>query len=268
MKSIYIDQQKRFLPYLTSKQVKELPDKEKAVIVLPVASIEQHGPHLPVYTDSLINQAVLSQAFSLLPEDFPIWFLPLLPYGKSNEHAGLAGTFTLTSETFIQVLKEIARNVARNGFKRLAIVNTHGGNAEIVDFVIRDIREETDLYVFGLQVGLRIGTNVEGLGLSDDEKVFGIHASDIETSVLLHICPELVHMDVAPDGTPLHLKELNTPPFMGPLNFAWLTRDISRTGVLGNAQTANAAKGAEFGSRAARELAGIFKQIAAFEFKP
>ena len=264
MKNLIEEHSHRFLPYLTSRQIDQLADKDKAVVILPVASIEQHGPHLPVYTDSIIAQEVLSRALSLLPDDLPAWFLPLLPYGKSNEHAGLAGTFTMRSEVFIQTLKEIGENVARNGFKRFAILNAHGGNSEIIDFVIRDIREATGLMVFGLHVYLRIA--VPQSGLNDDEMTYGIHAGDVETSMLLSCCPELVHQDLAPDGTPHQLKKLNTPPFMGPLNFAWLTRDITPTGVLGNAQTADPTRGETYLADGGAEVAEMIQKIVEFEF--
>jgi len=160
------------------------------------------------------------------------------------------------------VLKEIGRNVARNGFKRLAIFSTHGGNTEVIDFVIRDIREETGLYVFNLKPVRKRSV------LSEDEKTYGIHAGDVETSMLLAACPELVYMDLAPDGTPQHLKQMDTPPFLGPLNFAWLTRDIASAGVLGNAQTADAVRGVQYLSEAAEGLAGLIMKIPSFEFNP
>jgi creatinine amidohydrolase len=259
------DIQKYFLPLQTSKQIAELPNKEQAVIVLPIASIEQHGPHMPVYTDSIIGQEVLARSLKLLPEGFPIWVLPLLPYGKSNEHAGFPGTFTLTSETLIKVLKEIGDNVARNGFRRFVILNSHGGNTEIIDFVIRDIREKTNLLVFALHIGLRVATPNEGL--SEIEKIYGIHAGDVETSMLLHCTPEFVKREFAPNGLPVHLEEMDTPPFMGALNFAWLTRDIAPLGVLGDATVATPEKGSKFLTDAAVEVAGLFQKIKDFEFK-
>jgi creatinine amidohydrolase len=257
--------QNRFLPFLTSKQIAEMQDKDKAVIVLPIASIEQHGPHMPVFTDSIICEEVLARSLKLLPDSFPIWVLPLLPYAKSNEHAGFAGTFTLTSETLIKVLKEIGDNVARNGFRRFAILNAHGGNTEIIDFVIRDIREKTNLLVFALHIGLRVALPSEGL--SEMEKVYGIHAGDAETSMLLHCSPDLVRREFAPNGLPSHLEEMDTPPFMGALNFAWLTRDIAPLGVLGDATVATPEKGSKFLTDAAAEVAGLFKKIKDFEFK-
>jgi len=254
----------RFLPYLTSEQVTHLPGKDRAVIVLPLASVEQHGPHLPLFTDSIIVQEVLGRALALLPEDVHVWYLPLLAYGKSNEHAGFAGTITLTAEALIRILKDIGRSVARSGFRRFAIVNAHGGNTEIVDFVIRDIREETGLLVFALHLYLRVA--VPQYGLSDAEQTYGIHAGDVETSILLQCRPDLVQRDRAPASLPHHLQTRASPPFMGPLTFAWLTKDISSNGVLGDATTADAARGESYLADAAAQTAALLREISAFEF--
>lgn len=260
------DYERRFLPYLTTHQVANLPQKERTVVVLPLASIEQHGPHLPLFTDSIIVQEVLARALALLPEDFPVWVLPLLPYGKSNEHASYAGTITLTSETLIQGLKEIAVSVARSGFRRLAILNGHGGNAEVVDLAIRDVREQTGLLVFALHVYLRVATPSEGL--TEAERTYGIHAGDVETSILLRCRPDLVKRELAPASLPAHLQTLKYSPFMGPLTFAWLTEDITATGVLGDATTADPAKGERFLADAATQTADLLREIADFRFAP
>lgn len=264
MKTIPSACQDRFLPYLTRRQMEMMRDKEKAAIIQPIGSTEQHGPHLPAFTDCIIAQEVLCRALSLVPTDLPVWTLPLLPYGKSNEHAGLAGTITLTSETMIKVLKEIGISIVRNGFRRLVILNAHGGNTEIIDVVIRDLREITDLLVFGLHIGLRVAVPQEGL--SESERIYGIHAGDAETSMMLDCAPELVHMEWAVDGTPANLEKLNTHPFLGALNFAWLTKDIAPDGVIGNPKTADAKRGGDYLEGAAREVADLLTQVVEFSF--
>ena len=268
MNSIYRDQEARFLPYLTGPQVKEIADKEEAVVVLPVGSIEQHGPHLPVYTDSILPLETLNLALSRLPDDFPAWFLPVVPYGKSNEHAERAGTFTLSTETFIQVLMEIGRSVARNGFKRLLILNGHGGNVEVVELALRDLREETDLYTFGLNTFALARSVPPAPGWSEDEALLGIHSGAGETSKLLHICPELVHMDLAPESLPRHLTRFIESPFRGPLSFGWMIGDLTSTGVVGNPKTADAEWGELVLSHGADELADLIRTISVFEFEP
>ena len=254
----------RFLPYLTSREVAHLPDKERAAIVLPLASIEQHGPHLPVFTDSIILEEVFDRALAILDDDCPVYFLPLQAYGKSNEHSGIAGTMTLSSRTLTRVISDIAESVDRSGFRRLVILNGHGGNTEIVDFIIRDIRERTGLMVFALHPLLRIAVPSEGL--SDAEKVYGIHAGDVETSILLRCRPDLVHMELAPSSLPEHLQSLKYPPFVGPLNFAWLMPDISSSGVLGDATQAAPEKGEHFLSDAAAQVAELLGEIVDFRF--
>ncbi len=254
----------RFLPFRTTREVKAMTDKEKAVVILPIASVEQHGPHLPLFTDSLIVQEVLDRSLTLLAADFQVWTLPLLCYARSNEHTAFAGTVTLTSGTLIKVLEEIAASVARSGFRRLAIVNGHGGNTEIIDFVIRDIREQTGLLVFALHVYLRVA--VPTVGLTEAEKTYGIHAGDVETSILLRCHPELVRRELAPSSLPVHLTTLKHPPFGGPLTFAWLTQDISQDGVLGDATLADTDKGEHFLADAAKQVAGLLGDISEFNF--
>ncbi len=254
---------KRFLPNYSSTAINEM-QKGRGAVLLPLASIEQHGPHLPVYTDSLIAMEVLGRAFDLLPENAPLWYLPLFPYGRSIEHRGFSGTITLTSETLMKVLSEIAESVSRSGFRRLIILNAHGGNSELVDVVMRDIREKTGLLVFGLHIYLRVA--IPQAGLSDLEAVYGIHAGDIETSILLKSHPDLVNLKLAPDSIPHFLIKKGSPPFAHALNYAWLTRDISLDGVLGNAQTADAGRGKKYLEDAAKETADLIMKIIDFDF--
>lgn len=253
--------EKSFLPFLSAREIGAL-NKEDTIILLPIASIEQHGPHLPVYTDSLIAMEVLNAVLDLLDPEFPLYYLPLLSYGRSLEHLGFQGTISLSSETLLSVLMEIAASISDMGFRRLVIFNSHGGNSELIDVAMRDIRSKRDLYLFGMHIFLRIGVPKEGL--SDTERVYGIHAGDIETSILLHSCPDFVKMEYAPDGTPKGLLEGEAPPFSDPLNYAWLTRDIAPSGVLGNAKTADPRRGAQYLSDAAVECVKLLHKVRKF----
>ena len=129
-------------PFLWEHTSNEIRDTARGLIaVQPVASVEQHGPHLPLGTDSMIVSAFaerLRQRFQ--EEGFPGLFLPLMPYGKSNEHINYPGTITYSAQTFISVLMDIGRSCARAGFKKMVFLNGHGGNHEVLDVVCRELR--------------------------------------------------------------------------------------------------------------------------------
>lgn len=253
----------RYLPYLTSPEITALP-KGKAAVVLSVASIEQHGPHLPCITDSLVGQTLLGMALERVRPDVQVWVVPPLCYGKSNEHRPFAGTLTLSAQTLAAVVRDVALSVARAGFKRLVLLNSHGGNPPVLDYIARDLHEETGMQLFSIMLSR--------MGLPDpvtdpDESAWGMHAGDSETSWMLALAPELVHMERVdsvgdyprmPDGI-RHLA------VRGPVGFSWLTADLSTMGVLGNPRTATTEKGQAYVRATVDKLAGVLEEIAAFE---
>ena len=116
----------RYFPYLTWSQIEQMPNKENVVIIQPVGAIEQHGPHLPIAVDSAISLGVLGKALSKLDHDLPAYALPCLYYGKSNEHIGFPGTITLSAQTLLAVITEMALSIYRSGFRKLILMNSHG----------------------------------------------------------------------------------------------------------------------------------------------
>ena len=253
----------RYLPYLTATDVKGLP-KADAAVILPVASIEQHGPHLPVVSDTLIGQVLLARALEQAPEDARLWVLPPLVYGKSNEHRAFPGTFTLSAATLSAVIHDIADGVARSGFRRLILLNSHGGNPGVLSHVARDVREKTGLMVFPLTVFLMGLPDEEH---DDDEARWGTHAGEWETSLLLHLAPELVRterMDSLgqlprmPDGIE-HLT------LRGAVTFAWLSQDVSATGVMGDPRKSTPERGRKTADMIVEKLTGVLCEMARFE---
>lgn len=252
----------RFLPRLTTSQIQKLP-KEKTLIVLPVGAVEQHGPHLPVFTDTLLAETVLDVTCRYLPEDSSIWFLPPLPYGKSNEHCGRPGTFSLSSSTLQAVIMDLSKSVKQSGFQRLLLFTTHGGNHDLLNLMAREVRLETGLLVFRLNIG---GLTIDPDLLSEKEKKFGIHGGDYETSLVMASYPEWVQEERLTAEFPQELEEETYLQFQNG-TFAWTIDDVSSSGILGDAQRASAAKGRKIYAQHGKLLASILMDMVRFEFK-
>ena len=253
--------QQRYLAHLTWPEIRDLP-KTDGVVILPVGAIEQHGPHLPVITDAWLATQVLAQTLAQLPATTQAWALPPLNYGKSNEHTGFPGTIALSAATLTAILHDVAASVKSAGFRRLAFFNGHGGNNAVLDAAARDIRAATGLLTFCLHPALYCEPPFP---ISDDERRYGFHAGEIETSLMLALAPELVQMAQAVRHYPA-FPNLTAPLFFfGNASAAWLTRDWSESGVFGDATLATAAKGTALIEAATAKLAHLITDISTFE---
>lgn len=251
----------RNFAYLNWKQVEALP-KDSTLLVLPTAAIEQHGHHLPLATDTIINNLLLGKALEKLPADLPLYALPPICYGKSNEHIGFPGTLSVSAATFMAVVRDLGSSLAASGFKKLVLYNTHGGNASLVDVMARDLRAE-----FGLRTFALYGSGgVSFEGVSEQEKAYGFHAGEIETAFLLSALPELVDSAAY---TVNYIAQVDKPEALRPENasatFAWLTRDIAASGVMGDPRSATAENGARWVSQAATRIAAALEAMARYE---
>lgn len=252
----------RFLPRLTSKQVKELP-KEQALVILPIGAIEQHGPHLPVMTDTLIGEATLTQAMEKVDASHQVWLLPPVSYGKSNEHLGLPGTISLSASTLQGVVLDIAESLHLSGFRKLLLFNTHGGNVDLLNMVSREIRIK-----YGMTVFYMSPSSLGGAAdlMLPEELEYGIHGGDYETSIVMAIKPDWVQEEYlvseVPDVTGLGFLTLE-----GKIRFAWRMADISESGICGDATKATAAKGAIIQERVTDILAAAIGELCLFEIE-
>jgi len=232
----------RYFPYLTWSEIANLPNKQNIVILQPMGAIEQHGFHLPLIVDSEICMGVLAKALTNLSFEIPAFCLPPLYYGKSNEHIHFPGTITLSTQTLIAVLTDVATSIYRAGFRKLAFVNAHGGQPQILEIVARDLHQQyPDFSIFPLFIW-RV-PNIAKEILSEKEWELGIHAGDAETSVMLALLPDQVNMDKAIAEYPQGLPESSLLSIEGALPFAWLTSDLSKSGVLGDPTVATKEKG-------------------------
>lgn len=236
----------RYFAYLTWKQVEALPDKANTILLQPVAAIEQHGPHLPLAVDSAIVLGVLGRALEKLDPAIPCYVLPPLYYGKSNEHVLFPGTITLSAETLLAVLAEVADSVARAGFRKLAFVNSHGGQPQVVQIAARDAHmRHPQLAVFPSFIWSV--PHCGGELVPQREALYGIHAGALETALLLALLPDTVDMTRAvaeyPHGVPLDGLVSMEGERPGTQGFAWLTHDLTVSGVIGDATLATPAMG-------------------------
>ncbi len=232
-------------------------DMSRAIAILPVAAVEQHGPHLPVGVDTHIGQGYLDRVMGLVPDDLDVLVLPLQAVGKSNEHLRFPGTLTLSAETAIRAWTEIGESVHRAGCRKLVLVNSHGGNVAVMDIVARDLRVRLDMLVV-TSAWHRFGYP-EGL-YGADELRHGIHAGEIETSLMLAFRPDTVRMDKAErfvSRTVAMERDLTHLRAMHPAGFGWMAGDLHPRGAVGDAAAATPEKGqasADFGAAAFVEL--------------
>ncbi|WP_106745776.1 creatininase family protein [Yoonia maritima] len=215
-------------------------DPQTAIAILPTAAIEQHGPHLPVGTDTMIMQGMLDEFRAQCPDDLDPWILPIQAVGKSNEHLWARGTLTLTAATALAAWTEIGLSVARAGFKKIVIVNSHGGNLDLISILSRELRVQAGMLAVKCQWG-SFG-HPEGM-YSAHELAYGIHGGDVETSLMLAMRPECVDMSGAKNF--VSNAETDVIPPTGSISRGWIASDLNPDGTVGDASIATDQKGIE-----------------------
>ncbi|TVR14271.1 MAG: creatininase family protein [Phormidium sp. GEM2.Bin31] len=230
----------RFFAYLTWTEIEQLPNKADTVLVQPVGAIEQHGPHLPLLVDSAIGLGVLGAALTRLSPDIPAYVLPPLHYGKSNEHRRFPGTISLSASTLLNTLLEIGDSLYQAGFRKLILMNSHGGQPQVMEIAATDLHARyEDFWLFPIFTW-RVTQEHKRL-MSEQEVQQAMHAGDAETSLMLALMPEQVRMKQAVTEYPP--QQPGRLGCKGPLTFSWLSHDISTSGVVGDATAASQEKG-------------------------
>jgi creatinine amidohydrolase len=241
-------------------------DPARTVAVLPLGATEQHGPHLPLSVDTVLVEGVLNAALTHLAATDPVLVLPTQTVGLSTEHTAFAGTLHLSPQTLIQVWCDIGASVARAGVKKLLMFNAHGGNVGLMDVVARELRAQHGLIVYSCSwYNLPLDASVMAQ-FSAEEHRFGIHAGDIETSMMLAISPERVDMAQTRDFASASQERAKQFAILGngkSAKLGWHMQDYSPHGAVGNASAATAAKGEALVQSAGEQLALLLQELVA-----
>ena len=236
-------------------------DAERVVAILPVGAVEQHGPHLPVRVDAAINAGIISRAVELMPPDCPALVLPMLPVGKSDEHLAFPGTLTLSHETLARVWFELGESVHRAGIRKILFFNSHGGQPQLLEIVCRDLRVKLGMFAVSAMWPRLI--DMDAL-FDSSENRHGIHAGQSETSIMLHLHPELVEMHRAENFVPVTVEIERESEILGrgsSVSFGWQAQDLHPKGACGDATKATAELGAATVERAAQRLVALIDEI-------
>ena len=264
MNGFGFDDSIRWWQSLTTTEVARLASRDP-VAILPIAAIEQHGPHLPLSTDLDIGLGVLAAAFQSLRDDCPAWALPPQALGASREHARFPGTISLEPELLIAAIEAVGDALARDGVRRLVLSNSHGGNRHALDEAGLRLREEHGMLV--VEASWFRFPRPAGVELPEAEWRHGLHAGAVETAMMMHLRPGLVRDDALPPGRSLGEELEGTLTRLGPegvASFAWLVGDLNAEGVVGDARRADPAMGALLVSHFGTVLAEVIMDALAF----
>jgi creatinine amidohydrolase len=249
---------------LTTEEMRLLASKDP-VVILPLAAIEQHGPHLPLSTDLDIGLGLLQAAAEAMDDTRGVLQLPPMAIGTSMEHEDFPGTLSLEPETALAVIGQYGAAVAAAGFRRLVLVNSHGGNTQIMELAALRLRRDHGLLVVNCSY-FRLPLPAE-LALPADEIHHGIHGGAVETSMMLYLKPGAVRTAACTDSVSMGRELARAMTLVGvvaPAPVAWLSRDLNKSGAVGNARLADAALGRQLVLHYGQAIAQVIRETAAF----
>jgi creatinine amidohydrolase len=245
----------------------QIPDLTDRVVVVPLGSLEQHGHHLPLLTDSMIGGEILHRAEQELGETAV--FLPMVWFGASDHHRQFPGTISLDIDTYTLMLENILESLIGSGFHRILMLNSHGGNdlpatAALYKVQMRH-RDQPDLWLVLATWFSLAGPKIAAYEALEQKYV--THASELETSMILYLAPELVRLDRAVGAhAPFDSGFYN--PYSGRGSRVTVRRSfeqVSRTGAYGHPELASAEKGERLFEIAVREVVACVRDVATWD---
>jgi creatinine amidohydrolase len=223
-----------------------------AMVIVPVGSIEQHGPHLPVEVDSMLGETVALRTARLIAEKEPALVLPMLWTGLSEHHMTFGGTITLDLPTFYQVIRCICESIVRHGFRRIVLLNGHGGNDNALRCCADELTPKLGVPIVQFTYWYAAADSIAKI--LETQKAL-LHACEAETSMMMALRPDLVARDR------IRLAKANATPdvkdLVGGGVYRWRTLGaMSSSGVWGNPEAASGEKGERLLAAIAQEIAG------------
>ncbi len=240
-------------------------DVSSWIVVLPLGAHEQHGPHLPFETDTILACGIAQRLAARVNRNVPLTILPTEEVGYSIEHMDFDGSKTLSYDEAIERWIGVGEALANRGIRKLMLLNAHGGNSPLMTIVATELRVRFDMLCVATSWTRFIGP---GEIVSEHEKAFGIHGGDIETSAMLALAPDRVSMDKAENFHSFQDQLAQTNSHLrayGPHAFGWKIQDLNGQGVTGNASAATAEKGEKLIDQAVTGLSALIDDIHAFD---
>jgi creatinine amidohydrolase len=227
-----------FISEMTTEEVKKALEKNDMVI-MPFGSTEQHSRHLPLGTDSIITYEITKKVAEKINKEFPVLVAPLVSVGKSIEHMFFDGTITFQRETLTNIVLDISRSLIKHGFKKIVLINGHGGNTRLLGDLLKDIRYETGAFVSLIDLWSPALLHDVLKKIIDIKKCEVFHAGLLETSFMMLLRPDLVHEDKIQKEPPHRFTEETGFKYHKLIGsklggFSWLTKDVTKSGIIGD----------------------------------